>query len=199
MLLPSPFDTGNELRTKSRTLAGSFSRPRFARRSPRHFGFPSDAAALRLVEASAPATTSESTTAATADDVGAGASDDTADTSFGQSVGASANGTNNSPRATVCTRDQACSTQTPWRLRSAGFASVDSPIASHKIHVLSGRPPACQIVTPDAPLAQVRHTCALNTSCYPWTACCALRLRWKIRNLFVSLLIYLILRVKISA
>ena len=116
---PSDFDAGHELVTKSRTLAGSLLRPRFARRSTRHSGFPSDAAALRPAEASAATTASESATAATADDVGAGASDD---------------GTDNSSRATVRTLGQACSTQTPWRLRSAGFASVDSPFASHKIH-----------------------------------------------------------------
>ena len=50
--------------------------------------------------------------------------------------GASDDGTDNSPCATVCTRGRDCSTQTPWRLRPAGFAGVDSPIAFHEILVL---------------------------------------------------------------
>ena len=134
------------------TLAESFSRSRFARRSPRHSGFPSAAAALRPAEASAPA--SETTASATADGVGAGATDDTADTSVGQSVGASDDGTDNSPCATVCTRGQDCSAQSPRRLRSAVFAGVDSPIASHKI--LGYRDALRRLdLTPNASLMQV--------------------------------------------
>ena len=98
--------------------------------------FRRDAAALRSAEASVPATASESTTAATADDVGAGASDDADDKSFGQSVGASTDGLDSSPHTSVRARGRDCSTQTPWRLRPAGFAGVDSPIAFHEILVL---------------------------------------------------------------
>ena len=121
--------------------------------------FRRDAAALRSAEASVPATASESTTAATADDVGAGASDDADDKSFGQSVGASTDGLDSSPHTSVRARGRDCSTQTPWRLRPAGFAGVDSPIAFHEILVLLYALRRV-IVTPDAPLAQGRHTCA---------------------------------------
>ena len=129
------FDAANELGTKSGTLAGSFSRPRFARPSQRYSGFLSAAAALRLAKASSPATASVSTAVAS-DGVADAASDGTADTSFGKVVHASADSVDNSSCTTVRALGQARSTQTPWRLRSAGFASVDSPISFHEILVL---------------------------------------------------------------
>ena len=86
--------------------------------------------------ASSPATASVSTTAVAADGVTDGASDGASDTSVDQSVGASADGPDNSPHASVRNRGRDCSTQTPWRLRPAGFAGVDSPIAFHEILVL---------------------------------------------------------------
>ena len=131
---PSGFDAEHELGMKCRTPAESLSRPRFAPRSPRHSGFLSDAAAPRPTEALASATASPVTTAVAADGVIDGASGDAPDTNVDQSVGASADDPDNSSRESVRTRGRDCSTQTPWQLRPAGFASVDFPFASHKIH-----------------------------------------------------------------
>ena len=109
--------------------------------------------------ASSPATASVSTTAVAADGVTDGASDGASDTSVDQSVGASADDPDNSPRESVRTLGQACSTQTPWRLRTAVFAGVDSPIASHKI--LGYRDALRRSdLTPDAPMALSWLSCA---------------------------------------
>ena len=77
-----------------------------------------------------------STTAVATDGVAHAASDGTADTSFSKVVHASADGVDNSSCTTVRALGRARSTQTPWRLRRAGFASVDSPIAFHEMLVL---------------------------------------------------------------
>ena len=119
---PSSSGTVHELGMKCRTPAESFSRPRLAWRPTRRPNLPSDAAALRPSLASASVTASPFTTAVAADGVGAGASDDAPDTSVDQSVGVSADDPDNSPRENVRTRGQTCSTQTPWRLRPAGFS-----------------------------------------------------------------------------
>ena len=88
------------------------------------------------------------------------------DTSVRQSVGASTDGTDSSPCTTVCARGRDCSTQTPWRLRPSGFASVDSPIAFHEILVLLYALRRVKSSHRNAPMVQSLRRLRLRTMVY---------------------------------